>query len=304
MHWIILGLAVMMDLLFGEPNEAFHPVVWIGKLIDAIQSHLKKMFAYAQSKISGCILVLMVVGIAVLGGYLVTFVHGFIGLLISAYVLKSTFSITCLTNTATKICEHLEKDDLVSAKKKLPALVGRDPEGLTKEGMCSAAIESIAENFVDGILSPIFYFVLFGLPGALGYKAINTLDSMVGYKNQGGFGWASARLDDAANYIPARLSVLFITMASAFHGSSLSALRISRRDHGRTTSPNSGWPMAAMAGALSTSLKKPLCYTMGNEFALPGPQQIRGAIQIMRVSSMILIVLSFSILYYTKLPLV
>lgn len=126
MHWIILGL--------------FHPVVWIGKLIDAIQSHLKKMFTYAQSKISGCILVLIVVGSAVLGGYLVTLVHGFIGLLISAYVLKSTFSITCLTNTATKICEHLEKDDLVSAKKKLPALVGRDPEGLTKEGMCSAVI--------------------------------------------------------------------------------------------------------------------------------------------------------------------
>ncbi len=170
--------------------------------------------------------------------------------------------------------------------------------------MCSAVIESTAENFVDGILSPIFYFVLFGLPGALGYKAINTLDSMIGYRNQGDFGWASARLDDVANYIPARLSVLFITMASAVHGSPLSALRTSRRDHGQTASPNSGWPMAAMAGALKISLKKPLYHTIGSEFALPEPQQIRDAIQITRISSMMLIVLSLLILYYAKLPLV
>jgi len=299
MNWeMVLALAIGMDLLFGEPREMLHPVVWIGKLIDGLRGHMNR------SKASGCVLVSIVVGSAVLSGYLVTLVHGAIGLLISAYVLKSTFSITCLTDTATRIYGHLDRDDIVSAKKELPALVGREPERLTKEEMCSATIESIAENFVDGILSPIFYFVLFGLPGALGYKAINTLDSMLGYKNQGDFGLASARLDDVVNYIPARLSVLFVTIASAFHGSPLAALRISRRDHGQTASPNSGWPMAAMAGALGVSLKKPFCHALGDEFALPEPQQIKRAVQIMRTSSIITIVLAFLMSYYTKLPLV
>jgi len=299
MNWeMVLALAIGMDLLFGEPREMLHPVVWIGKLIDAVRTHLNK------SKLSGCVLALTITSIAALGGYLCTLMHGAIGMLVSAYVLKSTFSITCLTDTATRVYRHLERDELVSAKKELPALVGREPERLTKEEMCSAAIESIAENFVDGILSPIFYFALFGLPGALGYKAINTLDSMLGYKNQGDFGWASARLDDVVNYIPARLSVLFITIASAFHGSPLSALRVSRRDHDQTASPNSGWPMAAIAGALGVSLKKPFCYVLGDEFALPEPQQIKKAVQIMRTSSIIIIASALFILYYTKLPLV
>jgi len=298
MNWeMVLALAIGMDLLFGEPREMLHPVVWIGKLIDAVRSNLDK------SKISGCILVSVVVGSAVFGGYLVTFIHGVIGLLVSAYVLKSTFSITCLADTANMIGTHLENDDLEAAKKDLPMLVGRDPEQLTKRETNSAVIESVAENFIDGIISPLFYFVLFGLPGALAYKAINTLDSMAGYEHEGGVGYVSARLDDLANYIPARLSVLFILAGATFYGSSRRGLRISRRDHVLAKGPNPGWPMAAMAGALGTSLKKPDHYILGKGFDLPESYHIKKAIRIMEIGTMFVIVMSFAMIHFIDIVL-
>jgi len=299
MNWeVVLALAVGMDLLFGEPREMLHPVVWIGKLTGAVRTRLGK------SKLSGCVLALAITGVAALGGYLCTLMHGVIGMLVSAYVLKSTFSITCLADTANMMGTHLENDDLGAARKGLPMLVGRDTERLTKKEASSAVIESVAENFVDGIISPLFYFVLFGLPGALAYKAINTLDSMVGYEHEGEAGYASARLDDIANYIPARLSVLFISAGAALYGSPRSALRTSRRDHGRTASPNAGWPMSAMAGALGTSLKKPGHYVLGKGFNLPGSHHVKKAIHIVEIGTTFVVAASFATIHFMDLPLV
>ena len=155
MSWKILLIAIIIDLIFGEPPEKIHPVVWIGKLIDDLRAHMNK------SKIFGAILALIVVGGFTLGGYLITFIPGIFGLLISAYVLKATFSITCLADTANMVEKHLESDDLENAKKDLPKLVGRDPEQLSKKEINSAVIESVAENIVDGNFSPVFYLVLF-----------------------------------------------------------------------------------------------------------------------------------------------
>ena len=243
-------------------------------------------------------LALGVVGGFTLGGYLIALIPGILGLLISAYFLKATFSITCLADTANMMKKHLDSDDLENAKKNLPKLVGRDTEQLSKKEMNSAVIESVAENFVDGIFSPLFYFLLFGLPGALAYKAINTLDSMVG---QGNFGYFSARLDDLVNYIPARLSVLFISAGSLFYGSPLSAMKVSWRDHGLTKSPNSGWPMAAMAGSLETSLKKPDHYILGIDLDMPETYHIKSAIRIMKMSTTFVILVFFMIAYFVPI---
>ncbi len=294
MIWKILLIAILLDLIFGEPPEKIHPVVWMGKLIDGLRAHMNK------SQIDGFILALIVVGIFTLGGYLISLVPGIFGLIISAYILKATFSITCLAGTANMMEKHLANDDLKNAKKNLPKLVGRDPSQLSKKEINSAVIESVAENFVDGIFSPLFYFLLFGIPGALSYKAINTLDSMVG---QGDFGYFSARLDDLVNYIPARLSALFISVGAIFYGSPLSALKISRRDHGLTKSPNSGWPMAAMAGSLAVSLKKPEHYILGSELDMPESYHIGKAVRIMEIATTFLIIVSFTIAYFVYLPL-
>ncbi|MDI6639647.1 MAG: cobalamin biosynthesis protein [Methanocellales archaeon] len=294
MSWEILLIAIIIDLIFGEPPEKIHPVIWIGKLVDGLRAHMGK------SKICGAILALIVVGGVTLGGYLVTLMHGIVGLLISAYVLKSTFSINCLADTANMIGAHLENDDLENAKENLPKLVGRDPEQLSKKEISSAVIESVAENFVDGIFSPLFYFVLFGLPGALAYKAVNTLDSMVG---QGELGYVSARLDDMVNYIPARLSILFISAGAIFYGSPLSALQTSRRDHALVKGPNPGWPMAAMAGALGISLKKPDHYILNSGLGMPESHHIKRAIRIMEMATMFVIIMSFAIIHFVYLPL-
>ncbi|MDD2777491.1 MAG: cobalamin biosynthesis protein [Methanocellales archaeon] len=294
MIWKILLIAILIDLIFGEPPEKIHPVVWMGKLIAGLRAHMNK------SKIGGVIVALIVVGGFTLAGYLISLISGIVGLIISAYILKATFSITCLAGTANMMEKYLASDDLKNAKKNLPKLVGRDPAQLSKKEINSAVIESVAENFVDGIFSPLFYFLLFGIPGALAYKAINTLDSMAG---QGDFGYFSAKLDDLVNYIPARLSVLFISAGAIFYGSPLSALKISRRDHGLTKSPNSGWPMAAMAGSLAVSLKKPDHYILGSELDMPESYHIKRAVRIMEIATTFLIIVSFTIAYFVYLPL-
>ncbi|MFC1786657.1 cobalamin biosynthesis protein [Halobacteriota archaeon] len=292
MSWKILLIAIIIDLVFGEPSEKLHPVVWIGKLMGGLRVHMN------ESKVCGAILALGIVGGFTLGGYLIALIPGILGLFISAYFLKATFSITCLSDTANMVKKHLDSDDLENAKKDLPKLVGRDTEQLSKKEMNSAVIESVAENFVDGIFSPLFYFMLFGLPGALAYKAINTLDSMVG---QGNFGYVSARLDDLVNYIPARLSLLFISAGSIFYDSPLSALKVSWRDHGLTKSPNSGWPMAAMAGSLEISLKKPDHYILGSDLDMPKTHHIKSAIRIMKMSTMFVILVFFMIAYFVPM---
>ena len=170
------------------------------------------------------------------------------------------------------------------------SLVSRDARGLDEPKIASAAIESTAENYVDSILSPILYFAVFGLPGALVYKAVNTLDSMVGYRNErfSAIGFASAKLDDIANWIPARLSVLFILLPS-FRFSPGSALRVCLRDHALPASPNSGYPMAMVAGALGCRLEKPGSYVLGREYPDPSPHHILQANRIVLVATFLLV---------------
>jgi len=291
LHIQVLLLAVAMDILFGEMPGTIHPVVWLGALIRQTSRICERM---RWKYVSGLMLVLICVSCALVVGVLLTHITAHLpitGLFMMAYFLKSTFSIRSLISSSNLIYKDLSANDHKSARKDLISLVSRDTTTLDSHRIASAAIESTAENFVDGILSPVLYYALFGISGALVYKAINTLDSMVGYKNERfrKIGFVSARLDDIVNWIPARLSVFVILIASVPY-SPVSALKTCIRDHTYPASPNSGFPMAAIAGALSCRLEKPGSYVLGSEYPEPDPQQILQANRIVLIASFILIV--------------
>ncbi|MDD1733625.1 MAG: cobalamin biosynthesis protein [Methanothrix sp.] len=276
-------LAAAYDILLGEPPAKIHPVVWIGKLIALLRSRLP------PTKLGGVVLALMVIAATVLAGHLLVSAAGFLPilpLLVSAFLLKSTFAMRCLLQVSSDIGRMIN-EDMEQARSMLPALVGRDTASLSRGQASSAVIESLSENYVDGILSPIFYYALFaplglGLEAALAFKAVSTMDSMVGYKTKGlkEIGFAGARADDLLNFIPARLSIFLIALARPFRAGA--ALRAAFRYHSRTPSPNSGWPMAACAGALGIRLEKPGYYVLLDEGAEPQTSDVPRAVGLMQ----------------------
>jgi adenosylcobinamide-phosphate synthase len=301
-------LAVAFDLILGEPPLRIHPVVWIGKLVSILRARARPIRAY------GVVLVVAVILSTVLAGRLLVWAAGMIPLphvpfppvlfpsipiltlsspvpllsiLVSAYLLKSTFAMRCLLQVSADIGRMIDRD-MEEAKKMLPALVGRETSGLTSAQATSAVIESLSENYVDSILSPLFYYLLFtpfglGLEAALAFKAVSTMDSMLGYKTKGlkDLGFAAARSDDVANFIPARLSIFF--MALARPTGAVETLKAAFRDHSRTPSPNSGWPMAACAGALEIRLEKVGFYVLGDEGKQPETSDVPRAVGFMEI---------------------
>jgi adenosylcobinamide-phosphate synthase len=299
--WLqVLVLAVLFDILFGEPPAFIHPVVLMGKIINlfTLGAPLR------HRKIYGLFMVVFCGGIAAIAGLLIISLGtGLLGLIIAAYFLKSSFSIRMLLVSALGIKKDLEAGNIGKARIDLKTFVGRDTSRLDESQSSSAVIESLAESFVDGILSPLFYFLVFGLPGALAYRMINTLDSMVGYKKEPfiDLGYASARLDDIVNWVPARLSVAFILVASVFVGKPADAIRTCIKDHSRTASPNSGWSMAAVSGALNVRLEKVGFHVLGGQFNEPQPFQIKKAVNIVGFSSLLVIA---GIFFVGNVPLV
>jgi len=287
--WIqVLLLAIFLDLLFGETPAFMHPVVWMGNFINFFASRAPKR----HRKPYGLYMAVFCAGTALLAGMAIASLGSSLpGLIIAAFFLKSTFSIRMLIVSALGIRKDLEGGNIEKVRSDLKTFVGRDTSKLNASQSASAVIESLAESFVDGILAPLFYFLLFGLPGAFVYRMINTLDSMVGYKKEPfkELGYASARLDDIANWVPARLSVLFIFMASIFFGKPLESVRTCIRDHGKTASPNSGWSMSAVSGALGVRLEKVGYHVLGADYSAPHPHHIIKAVYIVGLSSFLVI---------------
>jgi adenosylcobinamide-phosphate synthase len=290
--FIVFFSALTIDMFMGEPREFCHPVVWMGGLINYLRR-------FGNTRLYGAVLAFAVIGVSAgsVGVLLWGLFHlsNTLGLVASAFLLKTTFSITMLTDTARRV-GSLVNGDLNHARSELQALVGRDTSRLNHHEARSAVIESVSENFPDGMLAPLLYFTLglslnivYGVVFATVYKSINTLDSMLGYRSRGlrDVGYMSAKLDDILNYVPARLSFFIISAAST----SKNAVRIGIRDHGLPSSPNAGWPMAAMAGALRINLYKPGHYSLGSEYSLPETKDIRRSISIIRVSIGIAILL-------------
>ena len=294
----VLLLAFAMDILFGEPPGAIHPVVWMGRGIKYLKS-----LPVQNRRVLGILMVVVMTGVSMLAGMLVMLATPLIpetaALLVMAYFLKSTFSIRMLLTTSRGIMERMHSGNISEAQEALRALVSRDTAQLDEHQVASAVIESITENFVDGILSPILFYLVLGLPGSLVYKAVNTLDSMVGYRNKEfiELGRPSARMDDILNWIPARLSLVFIGAAALITGSVAGAAKICLRDHNLTPSPNSGWPMAAAAGALGVRLEKPKNYVLGNEFRLPEAADVERAVRLVGTAALVLFAGAIGVLY-------
>ena len=282
----VLALAVALDLAFGEPPTRFHPTAWIGSTV-AFAVRLAPRNGW-RALVSGIVMVVLVAGLWVAAAYFAVrglhSLHDVAYVLVGAVLLKTTFSVRMLHQAAARVRGGLAVGDIDQARHGLRSLVSRDPSQLSPELTAAAAVESVSENMGDSYLGPWLFFALFGLPGAVAYRAVNTLDSMVGYRGEYEFlGKASARLDDLLNLIPARLTGLVVVLASSFLPGqrAVRAWRVMWRDHSRTQSPNAGWAMSGMAGALGVQLEKVGHYRLGDSTRPVVPHDITQAIRSM-----------------------
>jgi len=206
--------------------------------------------------------------------------------IIGAALLKSTFSLKELRGVALKVKKLLLREKLDEAHRELCSLVSRDTRGLPESLLVSATVESVAENTCDSFVAPLFYFLLFGVPGAIAYRVVNTLDAMVGYHGKYEYlGKFASKLDDMLNFIPARLTALLLVLASFLSGRGARvAWRIALSEHSKTESPNAGWTMAAVAGALNVQLEKVGHYKLGRANAPLAPETIDAALKLMLIS--------------------
>ncbi len=267
---LVLLLALSLDFIFGEPWNTWHPVAWLGSLISAETRWAPRKGTFTQLAY-GAGMIILTLGLIVAAVYFLLAKLGEFNipayLILSAILLKCSFSLRGLRQAIRRVGRYLTTDDLDEARLSLKALVGRDTTKLNRNQVISAATESAAENVCDGFTAPLFYFFIFGVPGAVAYRVINTFDSMVGYHGQYEYlGKFTARLDDVANFIPARLTALFIILAASIcRHSATQAWKIMVRDHKNTESPNAGWTMSAVAGALQIQLEKVGHYRLGDK---------------------------------------
>ncbi len=266
---IILALALVIDLTLGEPPVFVHPVVWMGKVISFLMRG-RRIRSQAGQFVYGILVVFITTGIFTAPAYFLLWylkelnIIAFI--IVAGLIFKTTFSLKGLWLTAIKTKHLLQDEKLAEVRFELRALVGRDTSKLDKSLMVSAVVESVAESSCDSFFAPLFYFVFLGIPGAVGYRVINTLDSMVGHHGEYEYlGKFAAWLDTAANFIPARIAALFIILASWIcRFRTREAWHMMLRDHLKTKSPNAGWTMSAAAGAIGVQLEKVGYYKLGD----------------------------------------
>ena len=312
----MIGAAVLggfvLDLLFGDPAWLPHPVVYMGRAISALERRLRSRLPRTpQGELLGgatlafCLPVgtflltsLVCLGAAALSPWL--------GLAVQMFWCGQALAAKGLAQESTRVYRELIKPDLPAARRAVSRIVGRDTQNLTLEGVTKAAVETVAENASDGVIAPLLYMLLGGAPLALTYKAINTMDSMLGYKNEKYlyFGRAAAKLDDAANYLPSRIAGLLWAAAAALTGNSASgAWKIWRRDRRNHASPNSAQTESACAGALGVQLAGPACYfgeyydkpTIGDPLRPIEPEDIRRANRMMYAESLLALAIGLAI---------
>lgn len=266
---IAVFLGFLLDLWLADPDWMTHPVVLMGKCITRLEKSLQTRFPATPKgeRAAGYILA----AVLPLGTLLITAficllaerIHPLLGLAVQTLWCWQALAVKGLAVESRRVYSRLAEQDLPGARKAVSRIVGRDTQALTEEGVTKATVETVAENFSDGVVAPLVYMLIGGAPLALCYKAINTMDSMVGYKNERylQFGRAAARLDDVANYLPSRLAALFWIAAAALTGQDAkNAWHIWRRDRRNHASPNSAQTESACAGALSVQLAGPAYY--------------------------------------------
>lgn len=284
----VLLIALALDILLPEPPNAIHPVAWMGKAISALERLAQGLgnagafafgvfIAVAAPAFFGCAAWLTAIALYALGD--IPFLIG------GAALLKTTFAVRGLGNAANEIQRSIEIENMHLARYSLRSLVSRDADTLSESLVAAAAIESVAENTTDSFTAPWFAFALLGLPGAVAYRAVNTLDSMIGYRGRYEYlGKSSARLDDFLNMIPARVAVGLLLLAGALSGFKVAqGWRTALREHRLTASPNAGWTIAAAAGLLGVALEKPGHYLIGGGYKEPTATDIGRVVRLMYI---------------------
>ncbi len=291
--FLIFVLAFLIDAILGEYPDRIHPTIGIGKLIAYLKPKIKNANPRIE-KANGVLLAIILMLVISLPVFLLLFwLRTSLGsipyIIVGAVLFKATFAVKGMGHYTKPIAYALKKNDLGEARKWLPYIVRRDPNTLGEKQIISAAVESIAESTTDGVTAPFFFFAIFGVPGAFAYRVINTLDSMVGYKDveNKNIGWFSANLDTITNFIPARLTA-YLMVAAAFllRENWRESWRILQRDKRKTVSVNAGWTISAMAGALDTQLEKQGHYTLGDDHGT-SPEHIPRALRVMTLTAVL-----------------
>jgi len=311
----ILVLAIVLDLFLGDPSPnnpektAFklHPTVLMGKLTKALEPYFKNPDPKI-AKLNGVLLALTVIAAFTLPAYFGLWaIYIFFSVIVYAFfaiiLLKLTICIKLETDWAKAAAKAIASEDMVEAKK-YSHFSRRDSTDLTGPQISSAVIESMAENLIDFKISPILSYALFGVSGAVAFRAVNTLDGMVGFKDSEHIhiGWFSANLDTIVNYVPARLTAVLIVAVAALLGLDYkNAWTIAKRDHAKTPSRNHGWPMAAMAGALRVQLEKPGQYILGEQTEPLTSDKILLALRIRNMALLLCVLLSLPVILLTRL---
>ena len=296
-----------MDLLVGDPHWLPHPVVWIGKMISALEKSLLDLSSSAKSLIvRGGFLAFTVVSITFFSAFMVVkaagAIHSALGTVVTVILLSTTLAVRSLSEAARDVAKPLTANNLPAARQAVSMIVGRDTAEMDTHDVARATVETVAENTVDGVTAPLFYALIGGAPLALAYKAINTMDSMLGYKSERylNFGRVAAKLDDAANWLPARLTVPVMLLASALlRLDTASALAAVERDGQKHPSPNSGLAEALSAGALGITLggensylgQRSLRPQLWQEGRPAEAQDIHHTIRLMRLASILFLLL-------------
>jgi len=290
---LVAGLAagVGADWLLGDPPNRYHPVAWLGRLVGYFMPRLKGGAEKAKGTVFAVSLIIAMSLAVHFTIFASMYLAGIIALVVaSAIILKITIAVRGMERHAGAIMSCLEAGDLAGARQNLSMIVRRRTDDLDEQHILSATIECVSESTVDGITGPIFYYSLFGPAGAFAYRTINTLDSMVGYKDEyfREIGWMSARLDTAANYVPARITAFLMVASAKMLGADWkNSLSMLQRDHAKTFSPNAGYPMATMAGALRVKLEKIGHYALGDEQEPASLEKCRSAISIMKFTTLL-----------------
>ena len=294
----IIFFALTIDFTLGDPKNKFHPTAWIGSLIAKITPSLKNssntleklggiILIIISSAIVASLIILLDVGINIITTDYLSII---ISIIVGGILLKTTIAIKGMEKHALAVVNSLENNNIISARNNLSMIVKRNTKDLDKNHVFSGVVESISENTVDGITGPLFYFGLFGLPGAFVYRVINTADSMIGYKTNifKNIGWFAANCDTILNYIPSRLTGFVMIFSAMILGYDWKrSYKIMIRDGGKTLSPNAGYPMAAIAGALGTRFEKIDHYFLGDGKVSFSKEHVKSTITLMKVTSII-----------------
>jgi len=297
---LVIVIAIFLDFVFGDPQNKYHPTAWIGTLIAKLVPIAKNNDSIME-KLGGILVVVFTSSTVILfilgfeyGISLITidYVSIIISVIIGGLLLKTTIAIHGMENHAKAVLMSLDNENLEMARINLSMIVKRNTKNLDKNHIISGVLESISENTVDGITGPLFYFALFGLPGAFVYRVINTADSMIGYKTNifKNIGWFTASCDTILNYIPSRLTgLIMIVSAAILQNNWKASYRTMIRDSKKTESLNAGYPMAALAGALETKFEKINHYNLGDGEVTLTNKQVYSAIKIMKLTSILFV---------------